>query len=177
MHPPLIDGDATRAAVLARLANADFAHFAGHGTFEVDRPERSGLLIVPRAEAPEILSLRDFAATNLSRLRHITLSSCWGADSFIAPGRWIISLPETLCRSGAGSVLSCLWGVDDADGREFVRRFYRYLANLPRDQALRCAQRDFLHATDVPDSLRNPCCWAGYILHGDSGALRFTHPR
>jgi CHAT domain-containing protein len=181
----LLDEEASRAAVLAALPRAGLVHMACHGLFQPDRPDASGLVLIPREETVEMLSLRALAALDLGGVRHITLSSCWGADNFVLPGRWIVSLPETLCRQGAGSVLASLWPVDDRVGPALARLFYRRLERLPRDRALRALQKKLLRdnlwrhrffrgAVPLEEqfSTSHPYYWAGLVLHGDGGRLR-----
>jgi hypothetical protein len=163
-----------RAEVLGHWREAGFVHAACHGVFRPDEPDASGLVLVPRPGVVEVLSLRDLGGLDLSGLRHATLSSCWGADNFVLPGRWIVSLPETLCRAGAGSVLACLWPVDDEVGRAFSARFYHHLARLPRDLALRATRIDCLNDNlGLPGKrpTADPFYWAGYQLYGEPGPL------
>ena len=107
---------------------------------------------------------------NLTNLRHATLCSCWSADHFILPGRWIISLPETLWRSGTQSILGCLWKVNDKIAVSFMTRFYNYLDEFPRDEALHQTQLDCLN-NRLPNCgieyTDNPFLWAGFNLYGD----------
>jgi hypothetical protein len=147
------------------LPQSDFVHFAGHGTFEPDAPDASGLLLVPRPGKTEMLTQRLLDGMDLRRVRHLTLSSCWGADSFVLPGRWIISLPQTLCRAGVGSVLSSLWPVNDELGLAFQKSLLGRLHALPRDQAVRAAQLECLAGK------MHVLNWSGYLLHGDRGPL------
>jgi hypothetical protein len=169
----LLDDDAVRDRVIAELQQAEFFHAACHGDFRPDRPDASGLVLDPRPDPPEVLSLRELAGMDLARLRHVTLSSCWGADSFVLPGRWIVSLPETLCRRGAASVLASLWPVYDEVGRAFALRFNKYLGEHPRDLALKMTQADCRHnrLDDAGRRTDHPCYWAGYVLHGDAGPI------
>ena len=176
----LVNDDASCAAVLDGLREATLAHIACHGTFEPDRPDRSGLVLIPRPGHFERLTLRDLSGLELKYCRHVTLSSCWSADNFILPGRWIISLPETLWRSGAGSALGCLWPVDDEVAGPFMSRLYGQLADLPRDAALREAQLACLAnklgctrgAGHRPIDTRASFYWAGFNLYGEPGRLR-----
>lgn len=136
-------------------------HLACHGVFDLQHPGRSGLILPGNRR----LSLRQILEEELfAQTRHITLSSCWGADNFTLPGRWIISLPETICRSGADSVLACLWEVNDQLALPFMKRFYQALQSLPRDLALREAQLYYLR--DQNNRGNAPYFWAGYQLHG-----------
>jgi CHAT domain-containing protein len=125
------------------------------------------MVLVPKPEQAEVLSLRELYRMNLNRLQHVTLSSCWSADNFILPGRWIISLPETFWRAGAKSILACLWPVVDSFAVSFMRRFYERLAKLPRDEALRLTQVDCLKG-NLPNcngmEISSPIYWAGFQL-------------
>jgi hypothetical protein len=170
-----VDDDAGRDAILGRLARVRFAHLACHGIFRRDRPDASGLVLVPRPEVVEVLSIRDLACLDLAGLEHVTLSACWSADNFVLPGRWVISLPETLCRAGTRSVVGCLWPVEDHLSGAFMRRFYEALARAPRDEALRIAQRDCLEGRlTLADGrpAKSPIFWAGYHLYGDHRRLK-----
>jgi len=164
----LIDAEARKDKVLEAWSRTRFVHIACHGVFEPDRPDASGLVMIPEPANFEIISLRDLAQLDLRRVRHVTLSSCWGADSFVLPGRWIVSLPETLYRCGVESILACLWRVDDTIGPKFFERFYDHLTKLPRDRALQETQREFMNMKNLAAS---PYHWAGYRLHGRSDRL------
>ena len=181
----LTDQLATKMAVLAALAEAGIAHAACHGEFFPDAPGASGLVLAadsPGADnalSAEILTIRELVDRAFPRLQHVTLSSCWAADGFVTPGRWVISLPETLCRIGVGSVLANLWRVDDEVGYYFIRRFYHHARRLTRDEAVRRAQVDVRDR--LPGRLRGPhgvnrifpFDWAGYQLYGDPSRIRF----
>jgi CHAT domain-containing protein len=168
----LVDDSASRTAVLENWAEMGFVHIACHGMSRPERPDASGLILIPRDEdQPEVLSLRDLSRLAAPHLEHVTLSNCWSADPFILQGNMTIGLPETLCRAGARSVLACLWPVYDAAGAEFSQRFYQHLDTLPRDGALQAAQRDFLASTER--RLQNPIYWAGYQLYGAYDAMKW----
>jgi CHAT domain-containing protein len=185
----LVDDGASRAAVVEAFPRAGLVHIACHGLFRPDRPDASGLALIPREETVELLAVRDLATLALDGVEHVTLSSCWGADSFVLPGRWIVGLPETLCRRGAASVLASLWPVDDRLGPALIRLLYRRLERLPRDRALRAVQRKLLKDRlwqhryfrgAIPIERRfstsHPYYWAGLVLHGERGRLRVGAP-
>lgn len=168
---------ASKSAVTYALSQANMLHIACHGIFETNRPDQSGLVLIPTPRAREILTLRELSECDLGKLRHATLSSCWSADHFILPGRWIISLPETLWRSGTQSILGCLWEVYDQFAIAFMTRFYSYLDKYPLDEALRRTQIDCLECR-LPDcgnvDTRNPIFWAGFCLYGDYRQIKFS---
>ena len=158
---------------MENLPKAQVVHIACHGEFRADRPDQSGLVLVPALDCLEVLSVRELRQLDLSGVEHVTLSSCWSADNFILPGRWIISLPQTLCSAGVRSVLGCLWPVDDGLAVEFMSRFYRHLRDMPREEALRQTQ-----LSGAGGALRggsserpSPYFWAGFTLYGSPDVL------
>jgi CHAT domain-containing protein len=82
----------------------------------------------------------------------------------------VISLPETLWRSGAQSILGCLWEVYDEFAVAFMQEFYQQLTQHQRDKALQLTQIKCINGklsgsgTTHPD---NPIYWAGFSLYGD----------
>lgn len=168
-------GRPNKALLLEHLPQVAFAHIACHGVFRPDLPDHSGVVLLSSLGQPEVLSVRELSTLNLRKLKHVTLSSCWSADHFILPGRWVISLPETLWRAGTDSILGCLWLVNDHVGMKFMTRFYYHLNPLSRQEALRQAQRDCLHGEleGVGEvDTRHPIYWAGYQLYGANSDLR-----
>jgi CHAT domain-containing protein len=171
----LVGNCATKETVLQRLPSASFFHIACHGLSNAERPDQSCLLLIPEPSRVEPLTLRDLSELTLDHLQHITLSSCWAADNFVLPGRWVISLPETLWRAGAHSILGSLWWVRDDIAVAFMESFYQNLAHSPRDQALRQTQLACFKGELLPNNaeVTQPANWAGYNLYGDYRALRF----
>jgi CHAT domain-containing protein len=169
----LINQAACKTEAAAALAHAAVVHMACHGRFQPDQPARTGLVLVSPGGSPETLSITDIGAIDCSQLQHVTLSACWSADNFVVPGRWIFSLPETLCRAGTGSVLGSLWEADDRLAGAFMRRFYTNLAQLPRAEALREVQVACLHNQLCPGlDTSDPISWANFYLFGDTGKLQ-----
>jgi hypothetical protein len=170
------DDQATKNALLSELPNCSLFHIACHGTFVRNRADLSGLILLPADDKRELLSFVDLSKLDLTGVQHATLSSCWSADNFILPGRWIISLPEALNRAGVGSVLASFWKVNDDFAVSFMTRFFGYLDKHPRDQALRRAQLDCLNGTLVDAGpgvvTSDPFHWANYTLHGEHKKLR-----
>ncbi|MBD2259304.1 CHAT domain-containing protein [Pseudanabaena sp. FACHB-2040] len=165
----LMDADVSKESLLATLESTSFLHIACHGVFHHNQADQSGLVLDPQVIPPGVLSLREISQLNLTRLRHITLSACSSADHLVLPGRWVISLPEALWRSGTHSILGNLWEVYDQLAVAFMKQFYDYLQTLPRDEALRQTQLDCLHQR-LPGTERMNTCdpkyWAGFTLYG-----------
>lgn len=65
--------------------------------------------------------------------------------------------------SGANSVLSTLWPVNDKSTAFFIKKFYRWLAqgrNIA--EALRLAKLEMIQS-----DFSYPYYWAGFIVNGD----------
>ena len=181
----LADDTASKSTILKELPHASLFHIACHGVFKRDHPDNSGLVLIPEPDTVEILSFRELSETRMARIQHVTLSSCWSADNFILPGRWIISLPETFWRAGAQSILGCLWEVNDMCAVAFMKSYYQKLKDVPRDKALQETQlaclRGQLFDRNGNDELSDstgmdtsaPIYWAGFNLYGDCRQLRF----
>jgi CHAT domain-containing protein len=165
---PVVNHGVSRSFLVEEIPRAGLCHLSCHGAFRPEDPDGTGLVLLPQDGQEQILSLRDLLGLRLDGVCHVTLVSCWAADNFIFPGRWIVSLPEILWRRGAASVVGCLWEVEDRSAVQFLRRFYSALDRLPRDQALRHAQIRALRDRRTAD----PLVWAGFQLYGDPGKLR-----
>lgn len=170
----LMNNDAKKADIKSYLKKSCFFHLASHGTFEYNSPDKSGFVLIVDSKK-EIFSLREISELDLTGLRHATLSSCWLADHYISPGRWVISLPETFWRSGTESILGCLWQVNDQVAVSFMNRFYEYLDEHPRDEALHLTQLDCLNKKlpncDYLDT-QKPIYWSGFNLYGNYSKLK-----
>lgn len=173
----LLDREVEKEHLLLALKSTSLLHIACHGVFKHSQADKSGLVLAPQSTPPSILSLREIAALDLTELEHITLSACSSADHLVMPGRWVVSLPETLWRAGTNSVLGSLWEVYDQFAITFMTTFYKYLHTMPRDEALRETQLDCLHGhLPTPSQMdsRDPIYWAGFNLYGDSRRVKFT---
>jgi CHAT domain-containing protein len=161
--------EANKDQIIASLTKAEYLHMACHGKFQVDAPDQSGLVLIHKDGPTETLSIRDLCGLDLSKLHLATFSSCWGADNFVLPGRFVISLPEICWRAGAHHILACLWEVVDEISVPFTQRFYEHLGHNPPDRALQLAQRD-ARASSLPDCIlrdtADPYLWAGFQLYG-----------
>ena len=135
-------------------------------------------MLIPQPNNIEILSLRELSDLNLRGLQHATLSSCRAAEQCPLPGRWVISLPETLWRAGTQSIMGCLWQVSDPLAVSFMKQFYHYLKKFPRDEALRQTQLDCLNhclssSNKQVNSIdtANLIYWSGFSLYGNYRTL------
>lgn len=157
-------------SLLGFLEDASIFHISCHGEYAQSCPEATGWQIVTGESRTELVGLPRLFQLDLTGLHHATVMSCWGADNFIFPGRWVISLPEVLWRAGAGSVAACLWEVSEPCVSEFVDRFYTSVRTLPVDRA---AQAALIAMLKAGGGRREPFDWAGFQVYGEPKLLRF----
>lgn len=152
------------------LQTANLFHISCHGQFSPDNPDSTGWQLLNGKDHTEIFGLTRIFALDLRQLEHATLLSCWGADNYVRPGRWILSLAEALWRAGTGSVVACLWEISEDCALEFVRHFYDALPGLRTDEAVREAQLRMMK--NDSRRAREPVEWAGFQLYGTPRNLR-----
>lgn len=161
----ITDRGGNKDNILKSVKSCNIFHIACHGLFKHEAPDGTGLVL----SNGEILSLKDILESGVfAHLEHITLSSCFGADHFVHPGKWVISLPETFWRSGVKSILGCLWETHDSFSITFMNRFYQYAKKYSKIEALQKTQIEVIEgkiggSEGVP---LLPFYWAGYQLYG-----------
>jgi len=157
----------TRDEILNLLPHSRWFHIACHGNFEADAPDRSGLAIVSQSGEVEVLTIRDLAPLDLRGLQQVVLSSCWAADNYILPGRWIVSLPSAFCRRGARSVIASLWPIEDSVASRLLAPLYDVPDGASQDDILLHSRRTFIdeHTPIGSTDSSNPLFWASVQLY------------
>ena len=107
----------------------------------------------------------------------VVLSACESGLGKELGGEGLIGLTRAFQYAGARSVAASLWSVPDQTTAELMIRFYRHLrSGLPKDEALRAAQLDFIRGpievTDldgqkVRKDASAPYYWAAFQIFGD----------
>jgi|GEM_PF-2243026 len=135
----LRDSEATPAAILSLIVNADVLHFSCHGFANLQHPLESGLVVA----GDNTLTLRDFLSVRVRTPFLVTLSACETGLAGVGLPDEFIGLPAGLLQLGAAAVISTLWTVDDRAAALISGRFY-YLwrrKKLPPLKAFLEAQR------------------------------------
>ncbi len=145
---------------------ANLLHVACHGMFNHQQPASSGL-VFPNNEMLTLATIRNNGP--FSTVEQLTLSSCLAADSFVLPGRWVVSLPEAFYLAGVQRILGCIWLVPDNSTAGLMADFYGNLLNNPADIALQRAQLALLGGKDtVAEAMYQQLAqWAGFCLYGN----------
>jgi CHAT domain-containing protein len=124
---------------IANLAEANCLHFSCHGSFNLETPADSCLLLNGADVDEEIdlnkcLTLGDLfnKEFNLNQCRLVVLSACeTGMIDFNNVSDEYIGLPSGFLYAGSSSVVSSLWKVDDVSTAFLFIKFYENLQNYP----------------------------------------------
>ncbi len=133
----------------------DILHFATHGTLDAASPLFSSLLFADRT-----LPVYEIFDLNLKAYL-VTLSACKTGLSEDANGDELTGLSRAFIYAGTPSICASLWDVSDVSTSEFMGKFYFYLKDHNKSEALRLAQ------IDVMKKYNHPFFWAPFILTGD----------
>ncbi len=168
----LFGGAATPSALREDLSGFAILHVAGHGWVDLERPERSGLALSPRAGDDGSLLLHDILDLDLD-LRIAVLSACQTGRGRVRRGEGVQSLVRAFLFAGARSVVASMWQVDDVETAYTMRGFYEGLLRdeLTPSDALRRARLAVRHAQDAPDRFLATGRRRGDLLPGSAKAL------
>jgi len=135
--------DATCAAALDALVEADFVHIAAHGEFRADNPYFSSIVF---HDGP-------LSVFRLAQLEHVAsvvvLASCDAAATTSDRSNLVVSTATELRQLGAAAVIAPSVTLNDAASVDFFTQLYQRLnAGLSIDEAMLAARRDL---RDSPD--------------------------
>ena len=164
-----LDFDAGREAVVARIGDYRFVHFATHGLIETEHPELSSIALsmVDSAGRPRdgFLRLHEISGLRLSA-DLVVLSACQTALGQEIRGEGLIGLVRGFMYAGAPRVVASLWKIDDDGTSELMRRFYAAMLG-PKPQTPAAALRTAQLAMIRQPRWASPYYWAGFALLGD----------
>ncbi|KAI9452952.1 CHAT domain-containing protein [Lactarius psammicola] len=118
----LISEDATAGAVVDRLQNHRFVHFACHGTLESRKPFDAAFEL----HGDERLTLLEIVRSHLPTAEFAFLSACHTAElteESIADE--VLHLAAAVQYCGFRSVVGTMWAMVDEDGRDLAKHFYK----------------------------------------------------
>ena len=168
---PLTGEDATKEAVLQKIASVALVHIATHGRKETGEivlapnPRRESK---PPTEEDYILKMSDIQAVKL-RARLVVLSCCHSGQGPVS-SEGVVGMARAFLFAGARSVLATLWAIDDEATMIFMKSFYQQLGNgesasVSLQRAMKCLRdsRDY----------SAPKYWAPFVLIGDDVRIDF----
>jgi len=170
---PLIEDQATRAAVYSEIEKSDVIHLALHSKLDDEVPLRSKLLL---AAAPKtgtmdqlsnsVINAYDIYNLKLSHTRLVVLSSCESGAGRYYGGEGVSSLARAFISAGAPLVISSLWPVESTASEKLMVSFHshRTQEHIFTVAALRSAQQDMLDQST--GNLHRPYYWAAFTVTG-----------
>ncbi len=100
----------------------------------------------------------------------VVLSACETNLGEIKKGEGVLSLARGFFHSGANSVVSSLWKINDASTSEIMTDFYKNLKdNQSKTLALNNAKRSYLKKHSLSE--KSPYYWASFVLIGDTNPV------
>jgi CHAT domain-containing protein/Tfp pilus assembly protein PilF len=166
----LLDFQASLSNVLSpELAGYQMVHFATHGLFDSEHPERSALVLSLFDPAgnpqPGFLKMSDIFNLNL-HADLIVLSACQSALGSDIKGEGLVGLTRAFMYAGAKRVVASLWKVDDLATAEMMRSFYKEMARGEDPViALRRAKLNLMKNR----VWSSPYYWAPFTFQGEFG--------
>jgi hypothetical protein len=162
--------EATNARLIRALTEDppfDFIHYAGHASFNKEKPNDSGLILKDKVfkvdkirnlnRGGSLVFLNACESGMVARVNE-PQQVCYLLNN----PKPVVGLASAFVYSGALGCVGSLWPVYDRAAAELAVKFYGFvLDGDPTGEALRRARFDI--RSKYPDG----CTWAGYVLYGD----------
>ncbi|MCX7550658.1 CHAT domain-containing protein [Xanthomarina sp. F2636L] len=150
--------------------NYGLLHFATHAILNDETPEYSYLAFQPNQTKNNLLYVSDLYNLNLNT-NLVTLSACESGIGDLKRGEGFISLARGFYFSGASSISSTLWKINDASALNIMDAFYRNLSKgKNKSLSLQQAQKSFIKANNQ-NALAHPYYWSGFVISGNTTAI------
>lgn len=158
----LMRDKATVNMMALKLSNTPYRliHYAGHGRFIEDAPNKSSLMMRDYPWLAEEFE-RHLCSSAFIYLSACKTSQTQTMNNIESPrGEFMEGVAISTLRGGAKGCLGPLWGVRDDWAREFALTFYKYaLGGETLGESVRQARLAMLD--------KNENFWAGWVLYGD----------
>ena len=101
----------------------------------------------------------------------VVLSACESGAGEMQAGEGIISIAKSFIQSGAQSIATTLWNVNDEKTKELMTYFYENLKkDMPKDKALQVAKLTYLKLNK--GEFANPLYWSAFIAIGNMTPIK-----
>ncbi|WP_339715969.1 CHAT domain-containing protein [uncultured Kriegella sp.] len=158
----LLNGKATKSALLSALENYKIIHFSTHA----DVGQNGNPWI---AFSDKKLFLNEIYATK-NQADMVVLSACNTSLGELKKGEGSMSLARGFFHSGAKSVVASLWTINDKASKDLMVAFYKGLnEGLTKAAALRKAKINYIDT--YRGTMISPSFWAALIVIGDNTPL------
>lgn len=153
------------------LDNNKVIHVASHAVINEHNPNYSYLAFANTENKKTKLYQEEIPNYNFSS-ELVTLSACETGLGEYIKGDGVFSLGRSFLLSGAKSIVSSLWSINDRSTSIVMDNFYQHLAS-GKDKALslRLAKIDYMNSVD--EEYKHPYYWSSFILIGDTSPIDF----
>ncbi len=159
----LLHKEATKSNFLAKLHDYQIIHLSTHA--DIDANGNHWI-----AFSDEKLYLNEIYASK-NQADMVILSACNTSLGELKKGEGVMSLARGFFHSGAKSVVSSLWTINDKSSKTIMTKFYDGLKQgLTKSAALRNAKLDYINANR--DTNITPSYWAALIIIGDNSPIK-----
>jgi len=157
-----LNTEATKSSLLANLNDYKIVHLSTHA----DVGESGNPWI---AFSDEKLFLNEIYA-NKNQADMVVLSGCNTSLGELKKGEGAMSLARGFFHSGAKSVVSSLWTINDKTSKDLMAGFYTALdEGMTKSAALRKAKIDYIN--EYRGTAISPSFWAALIVIGDNSPI------
>lgn len=162
--------NATLKNFSSELSKYSMLHLATHAIFDDTSPDYSYLAFTDTKNEESLLYVSDLYNLQI-KADLVTLSACETGVGELKRGEGFLSLARGFFYSGASSIASTLWKINDASTTTLMDSFYKNLADGDsKDLALQKAKTSFLDA-NRQNGLSHPYYWSGFIISGNSDPI------
>ncbi len=167
----LLNQQANKSTILANIGNYRFLHFATHGKSNDTKGEYSHVVFRGiKDNVLELLYAKEIYNVKL-KAEMVVLSACESGIGEAQQGEGLISISRAFTYSGAKSVLTTLWSVNDNTTKDLMVSFYQNLQlGLTKDEALRKTKLQYL--AQNKNQKAHPFYWSGFKIVGNCRAIR-----
>lgn len=160
---PLLEADATAAAIKKEMPRSDVVHLALHSVLDNEIPLNSSLLLAKSGSQSSLRAYEIYGLV-LERTRLVVLSSCQTGAERYYDGEGMASLARAFIGARVPLVVASLWPVDSAATEKLMVQFHKERRHNSSAVALANAQRAMLHGSE--NRFKRPYYWAAFTLNG-----------
>lgn len=159
----LLNGKASKSNFIKNVNQHKIVHLATHA--DLGNGENPWI-----AFSDSKMYLKEIYATR-NQADMVVLSGCNTSNGELKRGEGVMSLARGFFYSGAKSVVSSLWPIEDEAGKDILIAFYKNLGQGDsKSKALRKAKLSYLKTADE-EELKHPFYWAGFVVLGDNAPV------
>lgn len=168
----VLDKAATKAVFEKTVGDYRIVHLATHGKANDKVGDYSFLAFTELKDSVdnELLYVRDIYNLRLNA-DLVVLSACETGIGELRRGEGVVSLARAFAYSGAKSLITTLWNVDDRSTMLIMTDFYKNLKKgRPKDLSLWQAKQAYLE--ESRNKTAHPYFWSAFIPIGDMKAIK-----